>query len=199
MISVTVLSPNSTTLWSSCRSPRWMTPSSAPRLKTLLSSSSVRPGRFSPMPMTRRTPLVNWTQRAATGARTRIIQVSGTAIARETETGEAAPIALGISSAKMKSVSVETRTATKNPERSPKKRVARFVADAEAALMKRFWAIRITARSFAVCALKLRINIPRRSPFSRMPCRSIRESETSAVSDPAKKAENAVERRKATP
>ena len=47
MMSRTVLSPNSSTLWSSRFSSRWITPSSAPRLKTLLSSSSVRPGRRS--------------------------------------------------------------------------------------------------------------------------------------------------------
>ena len=55
MMSRTVLSPNSMTLWRSCRSSRWMTPSSAPRLKTLLSSSSVRPGRCSGIPKRRST------------------------------------------------------------------------------------------------------------------------------------------------
>ena len=70
--------------------------------------------------------------------------------------------------------------------------------EAEAAERKRFWPIRIVASRREVCAFRFRMMAPRRSPLSRMPCRSMRPSDTSAVSAPAKKPEKTSERRNAS-
>ena len=56
--------------------------------------------------------------------------------------------------------------------------------------------MRMTASSRGVWALRSRMMAPRRSPFSRIRCRSIRPSETSAVSEPAKNAETTSDRRR---
>ncbi len=87
----------------------------------------------------------------------------------------------------MKSVIVEKRTAATMPYRGPNQRSASVVAEAEAAERKRFCPIRITASSREVWERRIRIIAPRRSPRSRMAWRSMRPSETRAVSDPAKK------------
>src|SRR5262249_28067666 len=84
--------------------------------------------------------------------------------------------------------------ATGTPTFSPSQLVASAVARAEAELTKRFCPMRIVASSFGVCALRLRIWVARRSRDSRSRARSIRPSETRAVSAPAKKAERVSDR-----
>jgi hypothetical protein len=126
-----------------------------------------------------------------------MIQESGTTAARATGAGDAEAIALGIISAKTKRVRVEKTTAARTPYFWPSHFSATVVAEAEAALRNRFWPMRMTASSRGVFERRLRISAPRRSPFSRIACRSMRPSETSAVSEPAKNAEKASERTKA--
>ena len=57
--------------------------------------------------------------------------------------------------------------------------------------------MRITASSRDVLARRLRMSAPLRSPFSRIAWRSMRPSETRAVSEPAKNPDASVERPKA--
>ena len=199
MMSRTVLSPNSRTLWRSFLSSPWMTPSSAPRLKRLFISSSVRVGVFSGTPKSRSMPVEIRTRTLTTGESSLIVHAIGTATAREIETGEAAAIAFGVISAKTKSVSVEKRIAAGTPYVSPSHAVASAVASDDAAVMKRFCPIRIVASSRErMRSSDPRAHAARRSPFSRSLWRSIRESETSAVSAPAKNAERPSESARST-
>ena len=82
---------------------------------TLFISSSVRVGVFSGIPKSCRMRVESLTQTSTIGERTRVIQAIGIATAREIGTGEAAPTAFGIISAKMKSTTVENRIAAGTP------------------------------------------------------------------------------------
>jgi hypothetical protein len=161
---------------------------------TLFISSSVSVGVRSGTPKRRSARVVRRTQRVAIGESTFMMNVSGTATAREIAAGEAAPIAFGVISAKTNRVTVEKAIASGTPYFSPIQLVASAVARAEAELMNRFWPIRMVARSRGVCAFKSRMSLPLGSPLSRMRWRSMRPSDTRAVSAPAKNAERASER-----
>src|SRR5687767_15841899 len=100
------------------------------------------------------------TTTVAIGARTRVTAERGTATAREIASGEAAPIAFGAISLNTKRATVEKRTAAGTPYASPSHAVASSVASADAALLKRFWPIRIVARSLEVCAFRSRMIAP---------------------------------------
>ena len=170
MMSRTVLSPNSTTLWRRRVSSRWMTPSSAPRLKTLLSSSSVRPGAGERE--CRRGAAAGWSagrRPRRPGTSTFIIQASGHGDRARDGDGRRRADRLGRHLGEDEEGDRrEERRRAITPYRAPNHPVASVVAEAEAAERKRFWPIRMTASSRDVWAFRFRMIAPRRSPRSRI-------------------------------
>ncbi len=174
MISRTVLSPNSSTLWRSRLSSPWISSFVRAQIDDALhllfrkrrgpsrgcraaAACRSRTGRTRRRPARARASSRPWERRRHGRSRP--------ARRRRSPSGVISP--------KTKRATVEKTTATAAPRVAPSQAVANSVAMPKPSLLKRFWPIRIVARRRDVCDLRFRMSAALRSPFSRIRCRSM--------------------------